>query len=431
MRKSAMADHHPRLSAGSTLLLLAAAMLALAAAASGQVSDKPAPAGGLIRVWVEGFVRPLDSEADKIPFVRFVAERGQAQVLVAIEPGLMRFTGLAEFEKTRSEYPLPPLPGETPQQAEGRILQTLRLGLLRYVSKSPTAGQLTISLLDAVKPTSVVDPWRFWVFSLSGNSYLSGQEAYGSESWYGSFSANRVTPEWKIQMSAGGSLSNNRYTYDDYDYTSTSNSISWSGLAAKSLGEHWSVGVYLKYYRSTYANTRWSVIPRPALEYNLFPYSESTKRQLRITYTIGPTFIRYDELTIYDKTRETLLGQSLSATLDLKQPWGAVEASLTGSHYLHDLSKYQVGLSVEVSIRLFKGFNLNLDGSGSRIHDQLNLAKGGATYEEVLLQKKQLATGYEYSFSAGFSYSFGSIFSNIINPRFGSGSDGISISVSM
>jgi hypothetical protein len=310
-------------------------------------------------------------------------------------------------------------------------VQTLRLGLLRYVSKSPDAGRIGIRLLDEVKPTSVVDPWHFWVFSLSGNAFLSGQESYGQSSWFGSLSAKRVTPDWKIQISGGLSLSHNRFTYNDYDYTSESNSTSFSVLAAKSLGEHWSAGVYLQLYRSTFDNTRWSVIPRPAIEYNIYPYSESTKRQLRIMYTIGPTFVRYEDLTIYDKTRGTLLGQSLGASLEVKQPWGDVEASLTGQHYFHDLSKYRIELEAGVEIRLFKGFNLSFSGSGSRIHDQLALAKGGATYEEVLLQRKQLATGYDYSFSVGFSYRFGSIFSNVINPRFGSGDGGMSMSISM
>ena len=54
--------------------------------------------------------------------------------------------------------------------------------------------------------------------------------------------------------------------------------------------------------------------------------------------------------------------------------------------------------------------------------------KGGASLEEVLLQRRQLETTYNYFFQVGFSYSFGSIFSNVVNPRFGSGSRSISIS---
>jgi len=62
---------------------------------------------------------------------------------------------------------------------------------------------------------------------------------------------------------------------------------------------------------------------------------------------------------------------------------------------------------------------------GSIIHDQLSIAKGvGASLEEVLLRRKQLETNYNYYLSIGLSYTFGSIFTNVVNPRFGSESSG-------
>ncbi len=40
---------------------------------------------------------------------------------------------------------------------------------------------------------------------------------------------------------------------------------------------------------------------------------------------------------------------------------------------------------------------------------------------QPLLRQRQLLTGYQYFFNFGFGYSFGSIFNNIVNPRFGGG----------
>jgi len=54
----------------------------------------------------------------------------------------------------------------------------------------------------------------------------------------------------------------------------------------------------------------------------------------------------------------------------------------------------------------------------------LSLPKGGASLEEVLLRRKMLETSYTYYFSIGLSYTFGSIYSNVVNPRFG-GSRGV------
>lgn len=55
------------------------------------------------------------------------------------------------------------------------------------------------------------------------------------------------------------------------------------------------------------------------------------------------------------------------------------------------------------------------------VRDQLSLSNEGATEEEVLLHRKEIATDYDYRFSIGFRYTFGSIYSNVVNPRFGTG----------
>lgn len=68
-------------------------------------------------------------------------------------------------------------------------------------------------------------------------------------------------------------------------------------------------------------------------------------------------------------------------------------------------------------MRLFKGFSFNVFGDYSRIRDQINLRKGGASLDEVLLRQRQLATGYRYYIGFGVSYSFGSIYNNVVNPR--------------
>ena len=68
-----------------------------------------------------------------------------------------------------------------------------------------------------------------------------------------------------------------------------------------------------------------------------------------------------------------------------------------------------------------EGLSLNLRGSVSQIHDQLALQKEGATEEEILLNLRQLETSYDYNASIGLRYTFGSIYSNVVNPRFGGG----------
>ncbi|MCK4824287.1 hypothetical protein KA005_51520, partial [bacterium] len=193
----------------------------------------------------------------------------------------------------------------------------------------------------------------------------------------------------------------------------------FTGMIVKSLNGHWSVGGWVEAESSTYSNLGAHYTIAPALEYNYFPYSESTRRQLRFLYKIGWNYLDYVKETIYEKTSETLYNQSLTITLAAREPWGSVSMSLEGSHYFHDFSKNRLNLWANIDLRIFKGLSLDIFGRYERIHDQLSLPLEGATLNEVLLRIKELETSYEYSISVGLRYTFGSVYSNVVNPRFG------------
>jgi hypothetical protein len=150
----------------------------------------------------------------------------------------------------------------------------------------------------------------------------------------------------------------------------------------------------------------------------VFPYEESTRREFTFQYRVEYGNIQYNEITLYNKMRENLLNEQLSLSLYRTEKWGSLSASLSGSHYLHDLSKNNVTLYTSVSLRLLEGLSLSLSGDVSRIHDQLSLPRRNTSDEDVLLRRKQLATQYSYYTSIGFTYTFGSIYSNVVNPRF-------------
>lgn len=372
-----------------------------------------------------------------IPFVAPVATREEAQVEVLIDsrgpaPGtefVLTFTGLREFAGRGQTLTYAPQPAETREQTEAGLSRTLQMGLMRFVAGTPAARHVRIGLKDRVKPTDVIDPWNFWVFSASANGMFQGEKTYGSGMFFGSFSANRVTPALKLRMSLSASSQRDRFDYEGDVIRSRSESQGFEGLLAKSLGEHWSVGVFLTGASSTYENIRTKLAVAPAVEYNVFPYSQSTRRQLRIQYWVGTNLVRYREETIYEKIRENLPQQGLGVAFEVKRGWGTISTSLESQNYLHDFGKYRVELNSEISVRVFKGFSFNIHGGGARIRDQLSLPRRGASLDDILLQRKQLATSYNYYVMAGFSYTFGSIFSNIVNPRFGSGDGGVSISI--
>jgi hypothetical protein len=418
-----------------------ALVLVLSGAAAGQVPP-PKPAGpapaALPKVFLDWPGADMEFLRTEITFVEFVPALDQAQIRVAVAPegapGAERFrldfSGFKEFQGETNTLSYVPEPGAKPEDVKRGLAGMIKIGLLRYAAKTPLAKDLSVRFLDQTKPTAVNDPWNFWVFSLSANSFLMGETQYRSGSYYGSISANRTTPKFKIRTSVYGNFSN--YWFDLGDgsiYKSHTSGYGSSGLVVRSLGEHWSVGAFLSVQSSTYENLRLAVNAAPAVEFDAFPYSESTKRQLRVLYRIGLTATRYREETIFFKTSERLLQESLSCAYEVVRPWGNATIQLEGSHFFHDFSKNRVELQAEVSFRIWRGLSFEIDGNYTRIRDQLALSAEGASYEDILLRQKQLATGYEYSFSVGFNFSFGSTRSNVVNPRFGNGGRSISISM--
>ncbi len=71
-------------------------------------------------------------------------------------------------------------------------------------------------------------------------------------------------------------------------------------------------------------------------------------------------------------------------------------------------------------MRLVRGLSVFMFGNVSRIRDQVFLPLEEASEEEILLGNVRLPTSFEYGMSVGLSYTFGSIYNNIVNPRFGS-----------
>jgi hypothetical protein len=385
------------------------------------------------RIFIDCGSCDIDYIKTEVTFVNYVRDRKEAQVHVLIttqatgsggQEYLLSFLGQNEFQGVDDSVRYFANRTDTDDEIRRGLVHALKIGLAGYAARTPIAARLTVDYEAPPQTGAVIDRWKNWVFSLSGDGYFQGEQSTSSDYWGLNLSANRITPDIKIRLGVSGSFNGNRYDYEDQTTKSTQENYSFNGLTVWSLGEHWSAGIALDVYSSTYENTLISIRPAPAVEFNVYPYSESSRRQLRFLYKVGLQDVRYREETIYYKTRETLWNESLSVTLDVKEKWGSVSTSLTGSHYFHGLTKYNLTLYGSVNLNLFKGLSAFVAGAGSRIHDQLSLIKGDASLDEILLHRRQLATGYNYFVMCGLSFTFGSIYTNVVNPRFGSSSNG-------
>ena len=375
---------------------------------------------------------------ENLTFVDHVRDRAVADVHVLItgqstgaggQEATLAFIGRGPFDHVNDTLRVTWPPNSADDAIRQGLLAKLKLGLMRYVAHSGTADALKIAVgaAPAQAPKAPTeDPWNYWVFRLRFSGNMNGESSTSYESFSGGLSANRVTEAWKTSISGSASYRESSYDLGDDDpYVSISRDSSLNVLQVKSLTGHWSLGVRGSFGSSTYTNKQLYATAAPAVEYNIFPYSESTRRSLTFQYSIGVSSFKYSEVTIYDKTSETLPVHSFLVDTEARQPWGQVSASMDFSQYLSQPDKYRVQSFGMVDLRLKKGLSLNVGGGGSWIRDQLYLPKGDATTEEILVRQRQLATSYSYSVYFGVSYTFGSIFNNVVNPRFGSSGGGM------
>jgi hypothetical protein len=100
-----------------------------------------------------------------------------------------------------------------------------------------------------------------------------------------------------------------------------------------------------------------------------------------------------------------------------RQTWGNIDGSIRYTRFLHNNNTYSISANGRTNIRLTRGLSLELRGDAAKVNDQLFLARGNLSDDEVLTRQRALATSFRLSGSVGISFTFGSIYNTIVNPR--------------
>lgn len=393
-----------------------------------------------VRIFIDCDHCDINYIRQEIPYVNYVRDVKEAEVYIletrqSTGSGGSEYTfsfiGQNKFEGKNDTLVYATRPDDTRDHTREGRTQMMRMGLMRYVATTPLYEEVMISHLGETAEEEVVDRWNYWVFELETRPRLELEESLKEVSWRNSISASKVTPKWKLEFDYDYNFTRTKRIEVEIDTLGNTEEVidvyerknqGLDNLIVKSLGEHWSAGIRLDLSSSTFNNTKLNYKIFPSVEYNIFPYSESTRRQLRILYGAGYNYSKYNDTTIYDEIENKLFQQELQIAFQVQQKWGSVNISLEGSNYFHDFEKNRLELEGSIQIRVIKGLSLQINGSVARIRDQLSLVEAEeATAEEVYLRLRELATGYNVEGSLGITYTFGSIYNNVVNPRFGNG----------
>ena len=412
-------------------LCLILAACALAVLPDAAVAQETPPER--LRVFLDCFRCDFDYIRTEMPFVDYMRDRTDADVHVLVttqgvgaggQEYTLTFIGLRSFDGVTDTLRYVSTSEDTQDEARRGFTRMLMMGMMPYVAATPLASRIVIGLSEGEgaatgAPEQGTDPWNFWVFEIGGNFNMENQSLESEKEAEFDLSANRTTEDWKIDFSLDGSYTERDIEVDSAEiFTSIRRNYGFEMLVVRSVGPHVSVGMEGEASSSTFGNEKLSWGIGPDIEYNVFDYAESTRRRLTVIYGIGFQYFDWREITIFEETEETRPLHRLGIGYNTRQPWGNIGGSINLSQYLHDTQKNRISFDGNGNVRLWRGLQLNFGGSYSRIRDQLSIPKRDATDEEIFLRLRQLRTDFSVNLRFGLSYRFGSIFNNVVNPRF-------------
>ncbi|MGH9371582.1 MAG: DUF481 domain-containing protein, partial [Vicinamibacterales bacterium] len=267
----------------------------------------------------------------EITFVSYVRDRKAADVHVLVTTQgtggggtqySMKFIGLDRFKGVNNSLTYTAAQTATPDQRRRGLTSILKLGLVRYVTDSPLASRLSLRF-DQPKDTSaaatVRDPWDFWVFRIGGSGGFDGEQSTAQRTVSTNFSANRTTEAWKINLNGFANYRQERFDLEaEETLTATRRSYDSRALVTKSLTPKWSLGGTAAVSASTFTNYDLRTRIGPGIEYNIFPYAETTQRILTLFYTVGLQTADYTDETVFGKAKETLIDHQFELSMGLR-----------------------------------------------------------------------------------------------------------------
>lgn len=340
---------------------------------------------------------------------------GREATIVLI--GQRRFAGRADTLLVNTP------PNSTDDMRRREIVRVLKIGIGPFALRTLAGERLALgyeaSASDSISLAQPVDPWNFWVYRAGGNGNVGAESQSTEYELRGSLSATRITDEWKLIADFGYSYQGLNFRPDSGPTERFMNRQGELELAAlRSLSPHWSVGAGASAEVDEFRNQRFGAGAEAALEWNYFPWTEATSRQLTASAGFGVAHFDYNELTIYNRTVETRALAKVQLASEVRQAWGSLFAGARHVRYLHDFNIYSVEVSGNLSVRISRGLQLNFGGNASKVNDQLYLPAGGLDPSQILTRQRALRTAYRVRVYTGLSFTFGSIYNTFVNPRF-------------
>lgn len=332
----------------------------------------------------------------------------------------LELIGQGEWEGEKVSFTFVSEPQMTNLELNELIIKKIEVGLAPFLAKTSLAESMEVNIEKQERSAVAMPSSSFWdnfIYEIGGGFSFDSEAARQEIQFRFDLEVNNVTPEWRTLIRSFIDYEEQNITTGENTITSIRRRNFGSLSTVKSINNHISVGAFGSYYTDNFRNLDSRVWLAPAVEYNFFSYEDVPLREFTIAYRVGYMQQNYLEETIYGEISEGLYRHMLDIDLRMRQPWGSVFAGISGSNFLDDWEKNRVEFNGWLSFRVFKGLSVRLGGNYEIINDQISLAKGEATVEDIALSIRQAATDFEAGMNIGINYTFGALYNNVINTR--------------
>lgn len=384
-------------------------------------------------VYIDCSFCDFDHIRSELTFVNYVRDPEQADIHIFITRTSMvrggaeyeiSLIGQRVFSDIQFDLKYVAQRNATTSEIRNGLNRMLFSALMPYMSQTSLSSSFSLMHepddLEITEIEAPEDPWNYWIFEAYVGSISLGLESNKTDfdSRWGIF-ADRVTEEWKLRIRPYFN-----YTFVEIEQSEgedVTSSVQRHGLdtyAIKSINQHWSVGLFTDYITRNDRNIRHRIEVLPGIEYSFYPYRMATRKAVTLQYQIGYSYFDFFDTTIFGQDTQHLFSHQLRGAVDVEQPWGSISGGLIGSHYFHDTSLRRAVFFGGFSVRILEGLSVRFQTNFQMIQDQITLRAGDASLEDILLQRRELATDFSLSGSFAVTYTFGSEFANIVNTRF-------------
>ena len=307
------------------------------------------------------YICDIDFLKREMPCINFMRDPSDSHVQIIVKSQKsasggsrisLRFIGSKQFNSKEDEYFINLKPDISKENQRQEILEMLKRGLFYYLLRSNEAKNFNLDYIKSTKTEKHLDldKWKNWVFRLNLSAWIDAEKGYTNSNYNSTISINKIKEKSKFLSNFRMYNSITSFDYPDYKLQTEKKNSSADFTYVKSLSPKFSLGAFTNISRSTYYDYNLKLRFEPAIEYNFYPYDESSKHRLSMLYGVGFGYNDYIDSTIYLKTEETFPLQQVEVKYNNLQKWGSIGLNLYSYQIIdiEDMDKYYFNHSDDI-----------------------------------------------------------------------------------